>query len=310
MSIRKITHALTLSLLFLSLPVMLSAEIKHLLGGVSDDAGVELLDGVSEDQVREASEGTKSAKEIAKELANPNTSLASLAFKNRFKVFTGDLPDANDQTSTITLFQPVFPFRLESGDQIIWRPAIPITWDSPSGRNFRSESGIGDFSFDLVYAPKSVDHIVTAIGIVSTWSTATNSNLGIDKWTVGPDFLYGKVTDEYVFGMHPAHQWSVAGSKNAKDISMSSSQFFALSLFGDGWLFGTNPTITYDWNEAQWEIPLNVILSKTMVIDKRPWKFGVEVNYYVDKNKDFGPKWMFAINITPVIENPLTDIFK
>jgi len=301
MLIHKIIKALSLSFLLVSLPVILSAE-----------ATEEPVAVIADNEVRDTlhNEGLVDVKKVAKELANPNTSLASLVFKNQYKSFTGDLPNADDQSSAVTLFQPILPFGLESGDQIIFRPALPITWDSPSGRNFGSVSGIGDFSFDLVYAPKSVDHIVTAIGIASTWSTATNSNLGHDKWAVGPDFLYGKVTDEYVLGIHPAHQWSIAGSDNAKDISTSSAQIFAVSLFGKGWLMGTEPILTYDWNEAQWQIPLNVIMSKTMLFDKRPWRIGVEFNYYVEKDDAFGPKWMFAINITPVIENPLAKYFK
>ncbi|MFK7852163.1 MAG: hypothetical protein AB8D78_14395, partial [Akkermansiaceae bacterium] len=42
---------------------------------------------------------TKSAEEIAKELANPNTPLASLNFKNQFRWFDGALPNSGDQFS-------------------------------------------------------------------------------------------------------------------------------------------------------------------------------------------------------------------
>lgn len=47
---------------------------------------------------QEAHQG-KSAEEVAKELANPNNSLASLTFKNQSRGYTGDLPDANDQSN-------------------------------------------------------------------------------------------------------------------------------------------------------------------------------------------------------------------
>jgi hypothetical protein len=39
----------------------------------------------------------KSAEEVARELANPNNSLASLTFKNQYRLYTGDLPNADDQ---------------------------------------------------------------------------------------------------------------------------------------------------------------------------------------------------------------------
>jgi len=56
----------------------------------------------------------KSADEIAKELANPNNSLASLTFKNQFRWYAGDLPNADDQGNYTLLFQPAFPFALET----------------------------------------------------------------------------------------------------------------------------------------------------------------------------------------------------
>lgn len=38
-----------------------------------------------------------SVEEIARELANPNTPLASLTFKNQYRLFAGELLHANDQ---------------------------------------------------------------------------------------------------------------------------------------------------------------------------------------------------------------------
>ena len=51
---------------------------------------------------------SQDADEIARELANPNTPLASLNFKNQFRFFDGDLPDASDQWSYTLLFQPTY----------------------------------------------------------------------------------------------------------------------------------------------------------------------------------------------------------
>ncbi|MBW1749944.1 MAG: hypothetical protein JRJ37_04455, partial [Deltaproteobacteria bacterium] len=72
MTIIKKMHVLSLSLLFFSLPVMASAEAEV-------EAEVE-------------AEETHNADDVAKELANPNTTLASIVFKNQFTLFTGDLP--------------------------------------------------------------------------------------------------------------------------------------------------------------------------------------------------------------------------
>jgi len=74
----------------------------------------------------------KSADEVARELANPNNSLASLTFKNQFRSYTGSFPGADDQENYTLLFQPVFPFPLkptENGGTVA-RPT------SSSGRPF------------------------------------------------------------------------------------------------------------------------------------------------------------------------------
>ena len=48
----------------------------------------------------------KSAEELARELANPNTPLASIKFKMQHRRFTGDLPGVDGETSNMVLFQP------------------------------------------------------------------------------------------------------------------------------------------------------------------------------------------------------------
>ncbi|MGB5670852.1 MAG: hypothetical protein WBM71_09895, partial [Sedimenticolaceae bacterium] len=49
-----------------------------------------------------------SADELSRELSNPNSPLASLTFKQVYTSYKGDLPGAGDQSSSMTLFQPVF----------------------------------------------------------------------------------------------------------------------------------------------------------------------------------------------------------
>ena len=64
----------------------------------------------------EADKKTLSAEEVARELSNPNSSLATLTFKNQYRWYTGDLPGADDQNNYTMLFQPVFPLSLPKDD--------------------------------------------------------------------------------------------------------------------------------------------------------------------------------------------------
>lgn len=255
---------------------------------------------------------TPSASEIAAELSNPNTSVATLTFKNQFRWFEGDLPDADDQFSYTFLFQPALPFVLESGDKIIWRPAVPIVVDQPvfdSDNGFDGESGLGDIAFDLAYAPKT-DYagLIFAYGLITTLPTATEDSLGSDRWTLGPELLIGHATPKHVYGLFPNHQWDIAGSGDA-DINLTSIQAFYTYLPGGGWSIGTGPTMTYDWESEQWTVPLQINGGKTVVWNGRPWKLSVELNYYVEKADAIGPEWMLSLNIAPVVKNGLASLF-
>lgn len=259
----------------------------------------------------EGGAATASAAELAAELSNPNTAVATLTFKNQFRWFEGDLPDADGQSSYTLLFQPSLPFVLHNEAKILWRPAIPILVDQPifdpSTGSFEGKSGLGDIAFDLAYAPKTEGGLLLAYGFITSLPTATN-DLGTDRFTLGPELLIGKITPNYVLGLFPNHQWDIGGSGDA-DINLTSIQAFYTYLPGGGWSVGTGPTITYDWENEQWTVPLQINAGKTVVLNGRPWKFSVEVNYYVEKPDAFGPEWMISLNIAPVVKNGLASLF-
>lgn len=255
----------------------------------------------------------QSADEAAKELANPNTALASLTFKLQHRIFEGDLPNADDQNGTTLLFQPALPFPLDNGDKIIFRPAIPIITDQPvfdlTHMDFDGESGIGDIAFDLAYAKTSEDGILTAYGVIASLPTASDDSLGTDRYTLGPEFLIGKITNKYVIGAFPNHQWDIGGSGDV-DINLTTVQLFGTYLPEGGWNVGSSPIISYDHISEEWTVPINFQFGKTVIAGGRPWKLGMEFNYYVEQPDNFGPEWMIGINITPVVKNGLADWFK
>jgi hypothetical protein len=267
----------------------------------------------AQDAAPESEAPQKSAEEIAAELANPNTPMASLTLKLQYRTFEGTLPGADSQSSTMALFQPSFPFSLDNGDVVFFRPAIPIQLDfafpdsSPSG--FGSESGIGDIAFDLAYGRTTKTGMLFAGGLIASLPTATDDALGTDRYTLGPEFMIGKLTKKYVIGIFPNHQWDVGGSGD-KEIDLTTIQIFGTYLPGGGWNYGSSPIITFDHISDQWTIPLNFTFGKTVIWNKRPWKLSAELNYYVEQADAFGPQWMIGFNVAPVVENVMANWFK
>ena len=285
-----------------------TGDIIHVM--ITMDETLAVVDG---DDKSKGGAAKPSAEEIAAALANPNTPMASMTFKLQTRTFQGDLPNANDQDSTTLLFQPSFPFVTEAGDTVFFRPAIPVLFDQPAfnaaNQDFDTESGLGDIAFDLAYGRTTESGILWAGGIISSLPTATEDSLGTDLYTLGPEFLIGKLTPKWVLGAFPNHQWDIGGSGNG-DINLTTLQLFGTVLPGGGWNYATSPILTYDWNSEQWTIPLNFNFGKTIIRKGRPWKLSAEINYYIEQSDPFGPEWMIGFNIAPVVKNVMSGWFK
>ena len=255
----------------------------------------------------------KSADEIAKELANPNSPLATLTLKNEFRWFEGDLPGADGEFGYTAVFQPSLPFSLSNGDLIFFRPAIPLLIAQPvfdaTDMDFDSNTGLGDISFDLAYGQTTKSGNIWAAGLVSTVPTATSSDLGSGRWSVGPEVLFAKLSKKRVLGALAFHQWDVAGWSD-NTVNVSTVQLFGTALPGKGWNVGSSPKISYDWHNEQWTVPLNFNVGRTVMWRGKPWKLGIEINYYVEGSDAFAPEWMVGINIAPVVKNVIAEWFK
>jgi len=73
---------------------------------------------------------------------------------------------------------------------------------------------------------------------------------------------------------------------------------------------GSSPIITYNFDTNGLNLPLNAACGKTIKIGDRPWKFALEVNYYVVQEEPFGPEWMIGLNIAPVVQNRIANWFR
>lgn len=253
----------------------------------------------------------KSADEVAKELANPNNSLASLTFKNQYRWYTGDLPNADSQSNYTLLFQPVFPFSLgEAGNggkaTFFVRPAFPLLVDQPAfdtaSYDFKDVTALGDIGFDIGYGVTEKSGWIWAVGMVGTLPSATDSDISGKQLRLGPEALIAKFHKWGLWGLFPSHQWDVSGW-NGNDFSTSQLQLFLKFLPGGGWSYGSAPIMNYDWKSKEWTIPLNFTVDKTVMLGKMPLKIGLDLNYYVEQPDLFGPEWMIGLTFTPVVPN-------
>lgn len=264
---------------------------------------------------QEGSGGSTSTEDVAKELMNPNTSLASLTFRNQFRWYDGDLPGADKQDNFTLLFQPVFPLVLgqtvEGAQRKLFiRPAIPIQVDQPypsarpGGAEFDDASGLGDIGFDIAYGLSWPNGNQFAAGVVGSLPTATGNVPG-GNTTLGPEVFLGHAASFGFVGALANHQWDI-DSWSDSDVNKTTLQPIFVYGLPNSWAVGTTPIMSYDWETDDATVPLNAFVQKTVKFGNTPTKIQLEVNYYPDSWRPdaFGPEWFIGLNITPVVSNP------
>jgi len=254
--------------------------------------------------------GSPSAAEIAAELSNPNTNMGTLTTLFNYVEFDGDIPGAGGQSGLQMIFQPSLPYALSDTTNLFVRPAIPviISQDVPNSSGAFVSEGVelGDIAFDASVLKGTPTGVVYGGGVVGSIPTATNDALGLDQWLLGPELIGAVVRQWGVIGALVTHQWDVAGDSNF-DTSISAGQLFFLFNLKNAWQITSSPIFSYDHEASsgnQLTFPLALGLSKTTIINGRPWQFGVEYQYYIESPDLFGPDWQVQFSISPVVSLP------
>lgn len=273
--------------------------------------GLALANGVAHPQEQDAAnQQGPSAAEVAARLADPNTTLGSLAFNLDSTAYAGDVPGAGDQTGWRLSFQPVLPYPLAQGTNLFVRPLIPIVLQQPvpvGDAGFEDvELDLGDIAFDAAVGRNLGGGLVVLGGVVGSLPTATDDAAGADEWRLGPEAMVAVSGGFGSAGILVNHQWDVAGG-DGEGTSITGGQYFYTFNLGKGWQVQASPTFSYDHKAAsgqEWTIPAGVGLAKTAILGGTPWKYGVQYWHYLEQPDAFGPDWQIRISVTSVVPLP------
>ena len=247
-----------------------------------------------------------SQEEAARQLANPNTPLASLTLKNQWTGWGGSLPGADGSSSGTFLFQPSFPFPVGKAGTIFCRPAFPLLVDQPvvnATGEVEPKNGFGDMGMDLAFGRTTSSGVLLTAGMLGGFPTG-QEGLSNDTWTLGPEFLVGHFSKKSVLGVFPSHQWDLSGPN---EVSLTSIQPILSYLPGGGWAVSSSGPIAYNWESEQWTVPIQLMLSRAVKVGKMPIKLALEGTLYAEQADPLGQDWMIGFNITPVVPNVLAD---
>jgi hypothetical protein len=252
----------------------------------------------------EQSEKERLAK-IAAQTNNPVGNLWLLFTQNDLSIFKDDITGGNRVLNSFK-FQPVAPFLLTEKWRIINRPVFQIQSFEfpelgPNGLQFDRETGLGDTVLLSALSPVNDSEQVLGFGLSSILPTASEPELGLEKWASGPTLVWFSLTSKWVVGFVAQHWWDWAGTDNRGDVSLTDFQYVVRYKVNPFFQVGTGPNIQYDWKTDEAAIPIGMGMDVTTKWGKIPFRWGFDVEYYVERFPGYGAEWNFRLFFIPVI---------
>jgi hypothetical protein len=197
--------------------------------------------------------------------------------------------------------QPVIPIKLNDDWKILSRTIVPYIYQEDR-IGTSSQSGLGDSTVTLWLSPQQEEKEggqIWGIGPIFQVPTATDDLLGSEKWGVGPSVILLKQAHGWTAGMLANHLWSFAGDDSRQDVNATFIQPFINYTTKSHTTFGFNTESTYDWENEEWTVPLNLFVTQLVKIGKMPVNFQLGGRWYADKPSG-GPDWGLRFTITLV----------
>jgi len=243
----------------------------------------------------------ESRNELARQLANPVSSIWSLQFQfNNFQL-------TNDRWNYNLFFQPVLPISLTKELNLITRPVIQVynsaPYETSAGADART-TNFGDWTQLELVSPAHSGHWLLGVGPTFIFPTAGSVYTGQGKWQVGPAVVVAYMTKHFILGAFPQQWWSYAGDPNRLNTSQMNLQPIINFFLHGGWNVGYSGNILVNWeapSNNRWTVPIGVGIGKVIKFGNLPVKFQLAGQYMVTQPDPVGQRWNIQIQITPVI---------
>jgi len=245
----------------------------------------------------QADEQAKAA-ELAKKLSNPVADLISFPVQMNFDYGQAE----GSGYKFLTNIQPVVPFSVASDWNVISRTILPVAYQSHVAGDTR-QGGLGDTLQSLFLSPKrpSSGGIIWGVGPALLLPTATNDNLGGEKWAAGPTFVVLTQRSGWTIGLLANQLWSFAGSADRSEVNALFVQPILNYTTKSQTTFGLNSETSHNWKAEKdsWSVPINFTVAQLMRFGKLPIQVTGGLRYWAvsPSNGPSGFGFRFAITL-------------
>jgi hypothetical protein len=237
----------------------------------------------------------ESDEELAKKTTNPVAAMISLPLQFNQDYGIGSGVDAK---RTYLNIQPVIPLSLSQDMNVIIRTIVPLINSESPIRGGDDANGLGDIIQSFFLSPKDpMGGWIMGFGPVFLYPTANDDNLGNSKWGAGPTGVLLKQESGFTYGLLFNHIWSFTGDDKRANVSATFLQPFFSYTTKTYTTFGVNTESTYDWENSQWSVPINAMVTQMLKIVGQPLTVQLGYRYYAEA-PDGGPDWGLRFALT------------
>jgi len=262
--------------------------------------------------VAESSAEAAEADKLAKQLANPISSLISVPFQANEDFGYG--PSHNGYKFTLNI-QPVVPISISRDWNVIVRTILPIVSqhdlfyienlpkNSPLQPQNRSQDGLSDTTQSFFFSPKVPGPfgLIWGLGPAFLYPTGTQDLLGTGTFSIGPTVVVLEQIGELTMGALMNQLWSVVIEEHRSSLSQMFLQPFVAYTTKTHTTFTLSTESTANWNntpgDAKWTVPLIFQISQILKIGRQPISIQIGGKYYADSPR-YGPDWGVRFNFT------------
>jgi hypothetical protein len=228
-----------------------------------------------------------------------------------FKFTTDD--GAHNGDFTVLNIRPIYTFNTNKW-YLINRVVVPLThldenatWlpDQTQPVGGKNLTGLGDISYIFAVEPRGLKPVSIAGGMVASFPTATEDQLGSGKWGAGPALVILARHDRWGLTMITRQLWSLGGDADRSNISNLAVEPIFNWKINDKWYLFTDPIIAVNWMQPgsnRWIVPVGGGAGRLFRVGNQIIDLKLE-GYYHAVKPDAAPKAVFSFTLGFIFPN-------
>lgn len=226
--------------------------------------------------------------DLAKKLSNPVADLISVPFQWNYNEGYGD---GGGHQSYVNI-QPVIPISISPNWNLISRTVLPVVSQDDIAPGSGSQFGLGATTQSFFFSPKAPTGagLIWGVGPAFLIPTATDG-VAPNQWGAGITGVALKQSGPWTVGALANHIWSLTGNSRSGDVSATFLQPFLSYTTPKATSLTLNTELTYDWENKEWSVPINLLLAQVVKIGGHPVQFGLGARYWAQSPDDGPDGW-------------------